>query len=147
MDITKKEKEVQKALGLEKSFVTYACIEIPVYVTFPMIVKAITEKDAREIMYNLTDKQKKALIHRTAVAIIAEERYSDRECLRDVGEEAIDDLGTISRSDIRNLDPKALSIDCIDIEKESDVGGDTIEDAKKYLRQERGIEDEHIIII
>lgn len=145
--MTDEEKVMQRALGLEKGFVVDAVIEVPVYVSIPIIVKEFTEEGVREVMHALTDEQKRKLIHQVCTAIIAEERYSDRESLQDIGEEARDDIGIMSRSTIRNLDPKVLFVDCIDIEKENIVGGDTVEDAKKYLQEERCVEEEHIIII
>ncbi|GAG23659.1 unnamed protein product [marine sediment metagenome] len=142
MGMSNKEKKVQIALGLEKGFITQISIEVPVYVSVPIIAKGLSVEEVRERLFNLPDDVKKRIIKHTGKVLVNTEHICTPQ---DLGEEAIDAIIELSKVALKNIDPKQLVDDTIDIDTDADV--DTVDDAIEYLKEEMSLEDDEILII
>ena len=112
--MTKKEKEVQKALGLEKEFVTRMSVKIPLFLSVPIIVKGYSKTQILDQLQSLPDAMKRKIIKHICNVLIGAGSL-DQRCL---GEEVIDEIGTIAGSKLPSIDPVQLDIDYIDIRNE-----------------------------
>jgi len=141
--LTEKEKEVQKALGLEKGFIVRLSVKVPVYLSVPIIAKGFSEKEVRERLWKLPDDIKKQIILYICQQVIRDDLdYVDKE---ELGEDAIDTIKTIANTPLKNIDPKDLDDDCIDIE--TDVEADTMDDVMKYMKDELCIDKDDVFIV
>jgi len=141
--LTEKEKEVQKALGLEKGFIVRLSVKVPVYLSVPIIAKGFSEKEVRERLWKLPDDIKKQIILYICQQVIRDDLdYVDK---KELGEDAIDTIKTIANTPLKNIDPKDLDDDCIDIE--TDVEADTMDDVMKYMKDELCIDKDDVFIV
>jgi len=143
MKISNKEKKVQKALGLEKGFITQLYIKVPVYVSVPIIVKGLSIEKVRERLFNLPDKIKKRVIRHTCKVIGTSTLYDDTA--KDLGNDVFDEIESMSKVPFKDIDPKQLHDESVDIDTDADV--DTVDDAVDYLKEEMALEDDEILII
>lgn len=139
--MTKKEKEVQRALGLEKGFIARLSVVIPVYISVPIVAKGFSAEEVRDRLQELPDDVKRRIILHTCKTLLSSDCLSFRNC----GEDVINEVESISKTHLKKIDPKDLDDTCIEIDPIEDV--DTVADATKYLKDEMGLEGNEILII
>ena len=141
--MTEKEKEFQRALGLEKGFITHLSIAVPIYISIPIIAKGFSEEEVRNRLHELPDDKKKQIILHMCQQIIAMEYgHIDK---KDLGEDAIDQIEMITEMPLKNIDPKDL--DNRHIEINTNTGNGTVADTIKYMKDELMREEDEILII
>ena len=143
--MTDKEKQTQRALGLEKGFITRISVEIPTWVSLPVLVKGFSEDEVRERMFSLSDNEKRKLIHHICASLMSDGVYDGYIDNKYLGEEVVDEIQAMANRPIRDLDPKDLCESCVEID--ADTGVDTVDEAKTYITEELGIDVENIYII
>ena len=143
--MTSKEKEFQRALGLEKGYVVRLSVIVPVFVSVPIVAKGFSQEEVRERLQNLPDDEKKKVLHHICKTIIGTTDQYDRDYRVRLGENAIDEIRTMANARLKNLDPKDLDTDYSEIETYASI--DTEADAIQYIMNEIGLEEDEILII
>jgi len=143
--LTEKEKEVQRALGLEKGYVVRIDVTVSTQISTPILIRGFSEKDVRKKLKDLPDDVKKKIILYTCNAW--------HSCNKEgsIGDNDIEDLGEgvgrtilkISNNPFDDIDPTILNVNKIDIE----ANADTVEVIEDCMREEIGIGDAEILII
>ena len=143
--LTEKEKEIQRALGLEKGYVARIDVTVSTQISTPILVRGFSEKDVREKLKNLPDDVKKKIILYTCNvwhSCNKENSIVDHD-IEDLGEGVARTILKISTKPLDDIDPTILNADKIDIEPNTD----TVEVIEDYMREELGIDDDEILII
>ena len=144
-----KEREVQKALGLEKGYVVKLSVEVLVYLQVPIVVKGFSEEEVRDRMLELPDNVKKQVILYMCRAIVDGRHYGRDDC-RILGEEAIDEVRMISKESRRDIDPSILYNECVEIvsnPEDTDDIIETIADAMEYIQKGWELEEKEVLVI
>lgn len=140
--MTEKEKECQRALGLEKGYVVQLSVIVPVFVSAPIVAKGFSQEEVRERLQNLPDDERKKIIHHICRVVMADDWLVD---LKEIGEFIVDEIRTMTNTRRRDLNPKDLDTDYIEIETCASI--DTTADAIQYITNKIGLEEDEILIV
>ena len=116
--MTKKEQEVQQALGLEKGYVVRLGVMISIPISVPIVVKGFSKDDVRDRVWNLPDDMKRKIIkHICQTALSLEEKLN----IKILGEDVVDAVVSIAGTELSNLTPDDLDNDYVEIEDEVEL--------------------------
>ena len=114
-----KEKEIQKALGLERGHIVKLGIDIIVSIEVPVVVTGVNKEDVKRKIYSLSLDEKRRIIKGGCAFAI--EYGNLRAEYGEIGIEAIEATSTCA---IKYIDPKRLNTDYVEIARTSTGSAD-----------------------
>lgn len=115
--MTKKEQEVQQALGLEKGYVVRLGVMVSIPISVPIIVKGFSKDDVRDKVGKLPDDMKRKIIKHTCQTALSLEGLDSKA----VSEDVIDAVRDIANARFSNLTPDDLDNYYVEIEDEVEL--------------------------
>lgn len=115
--MTKKEQEVQQALGLEKGYVIRLGVMISIPISVPIVVKGFSKDDVRDRVWKLPDDMKRKIIQHTYETALSLGELNARI----IGEDVVDAVACAADTELFNLTPDDLNNDYVEIEDEVEL--------------------------
>lgn len=115
--MTKKEREVQRALGLEKGYVVRLGVMVSIPISVPIVVKGFSKDDIRSRLWELSDDMKRKIIKHTCKTALSLEELNSKI----IGEDVCDVVIDIADTQLSNLTPDDLDNSYIEIENEVEL--------------------------
>ena len=115
--MTKKEQEVQQALGLEKGYIIRLGVMISIPISVPIVVKGFSKDNVRDRVWNLPDDIKRKIIKHICQTALSLEELNTKM----IGEDVFDAVVNIADAKLSNLAPDDLDNTYVEIEDEVEL--------------------------